>query len=147
MKGTPTYETWCKMRRRCNDAKDDHFKFYGARGISVCEQWRDFLTFLHDMGERPAGMCLGRINNDGNYEPGNCRWETMRQQANNTRSNRRLELDGEIHTMAEWARKLGLTQGALNMRMKAGWDMRKTLTTPPMNNQFRFRSTTTLSVA
>ncbi len=73
-KKTPTYYTWCKMLERCSNPKQDHYDMYGGRGITVCERWLKFANFLADMGERPAGTTLHRIDNDKGYEPGNCEW-------------------------------------------------------------------------
>jgi len=81
----PIFKAWMEMIQRCTNPKRPKYKYYGARGIKVCERWMTFANFLGDMGERPAGMSLDRINNDWNYEPSNCRWATAKQQANNKR--------------------------------------------------------------
>lgn len=82
---TPAYNSWRRMRNRCNWPKDTNYQWYGGRGVIVCKRWDSFTNFLQDMGERPAGMTLDRINPEGNYEPGNCRWATASVQAQNKR--------------------------------------------------------------
>lgn len=87
MKGTPTYKAWKSMRQRCKNKNDPHYPDYGGRGITVCERWESFENFLADMGERPSDdLSIDRINNDGNYEPGNCRWTDRFTQARNRRN-------------------------------------------------------------
>lgn len=86
---TPTYLSWDNMIQRCTNPNRDCYADYGGRGISVCDEWRSFSNFLADMGERPEGTSIDRINNDGDYEPSNCRWATRSQQNNNQRARSR----------------------------------------------------------
>lgn len=103
------------MIDRCERAGSNSYSNYGGRGISVCGRWRkSFACFLSDMGERPAGMSLDRINNDGDYEPGNCRWATVREQAQNKRSNVMVSVGGVTRCLAEWARETGISYGRLH---------------------------------
>lgn len=108
LRNTSTYRSWNAMLNRCRNKNAPHYKRYGGRGISVCEQWSSFENFLADMGERPKGMSLDRIDNGGNYEPENCRWATDEQQNENRRNTRWIEHDGLRLTASEWARRLGI---------------------------------------
>lgn len=104
-----TYRSFSGMRLRCYCPWLRAYPNYGARGITVCDRWlHSFKNFIDDMGIRPEGMTLDRIDNNGNYEPGNCRWATHFEQNNNTRANRRIEVFGETLTAAEIARKFNI---------------------------------------
>lgn len=112
---TPTYYSWINMLTRCTNERNSHYGFYGARGISVCDRWKTFSDFLADMGEKPKGMSLDRIDNDGNYEPGNCRWATHRTQSRNRRSTKAvIRSDGRRYSsMAEAAEDVSGTVGGI----------------------------------
>jgi hypothetical protein len=111
------------MHDRCTKEKRDSYKHYGGRGITVCEHWNEFENFFADMGPKPSPEHeIDRYpNNDGNYEPGNCRWATRTQQTNNTRVNRLLTVDGQTMTVSEWAREANIHPSALHWRIKSGW--------------------------
>ncbi len=83
---TGAHKSWISMRERCNDKNHSSYKYYGGRGITVCERWNKFENFFEDMGERPHGMTIDRIDNDGNYEPSNCKWSTRSEQQQNKRA-------------------------------------------------------------
>lgn len=125
--GTRTYQTWHLMMARCYNPKDRSYPRYGGRGIAVCERWHDLLQFVGDVGERPAGLTLGRINNDGNYEPGNVRWEAPTQQANNRRSSRLATIQGATKTHAQWCREFGVKPATFCTRLKRGWSVEEAL--------------------
>lgn len=120
--GHPLYGTWHSMKQRCSNPSNDRFKDYGGRGIKVCERWKSFDSFLSDMGPRPVGTTLDRWPDiNGNYEPGNCRWATPKEQQNNTRNNLRLTLNGVTHNLTEWAKELAVNPHTLRCRIYRGW--------------------------
>lgn len=132
MTGTPTWATWDNMIQRCTNPNHKSYKGYGDRGIEVCPTWRnDFLTFYKDMGDRPAGMTLERIDNDKGYEPGNVRWATPLEQANNRRNNISLTVGGITDTLANWSRKTGIGQKTIMYRIKNGWSDEQALSVAP----------------
>jgi len=110
------------MIARCHNPKSGKYSFYGARGISVCDRWRNsFDDFVADMGPRPTGSTIEREHNAGNYEPENCRWATVKEQARNRRSNRIITFNGETLTLAEWCERYNLHQVTVGRRLNAGW--------------------------
>ena len=122
---TPEYRVWASMIGRCSYEGDTNFKKYGARGIRVCARWRhDFAAFLSDMGLRPTPKhSIDRIDTNGDYEPGNCRWATMKEQARNTRSNRLITFRGETRCLIEWSEILGMYRKKISRRLDAGIPM------------------------
>ncbi len=121
---TPEYHVWCGLRCRCTNPNGTAWDNYGGRGITVCERWMEsFPAFLEDMGRRPSDRhSIDRIDNDGNYEPGNCRWATSREQMRNTRVNYLVEHNGETKCVAEWAEQYGMSPSVLYARLvKLGW--------------------------
>src|SRR3990167_4430695 len=134
---TPTWKSWAGMRRRCEKPGDENWAIYGGRGIAVCERWRSFENFLADMVERPSGLSIDRIDNDGNYEPGNCRWATDTQQGRNTSANRLIEHGGRTMPLVAWADECGLEAGTIYRRLKLGWSTARALSTPLMRHGTR----------
>lgn len=129
---TPSYMVWQSMRERCNNTESISYDRYGGRGISVCDRWNDFSAFLADMGERPSlSHTIDRVNNDGNYEPGNCRWATAAEQATNRSDNRMLTHDGKTMCVSEWAIAIGVPHYIIRNRLRIGWSVDRTLSVRP----------------
>lgn len=131
---SPTYHSWAQMFTRCYNKNDPAYKYYGARGIKVCDSWHKFENFLKDMGERPEGKSIDRIDFNGDYEPGNCRWITQKEQTNNTRRNVFFVLDGKKLTVSQLAEIAGLNYNTLYDRlMKSKWPLEKAMSTKPLS--------------
>ncbi|MAA48822.1 MAG: hypothetical protein CMP83_01530 [Gammaproteobacteria bacterium] len=130
---TPTYTSWIHARSRCRNPKNDAYANYGGRGITFAEEWDSYDQFFADMGERPAGTTLDRIDNTKGYEPGNCRWATRQQQSRNRRGIPLIEFNGKRQCIAAWAEDTGLSPQRISARLKRGWSVKRTLTTPPYN--------------
>lgn len=126
------WRAWHGMIVRCTYRNSPSYPRYGGRGITVCRRWiESFPTFFADVGPAPSPKhSLGRIDNNGMYEPGNVRWETATQQARNRRSSRLVTHDGTTATVADWAEQLGIDQDTLWARLKRGWSAARSLTTP-----------------
>lgn len=127
------YHIWQSMKQRCSNPRHKSYHSYGGRGISVCDAWLDdFLRFRSWAlaNGHQKDLTLDRIDNDGNYEPGNCRWVTWAGQATNRRTNRLITHSGEPKTLADWARTAGIGITTLHARLAAGWSIEHALSTP-----------------
>ncbi len=125
-KNTRIYTSWQQMKVRCGNTNSKDYHNYGGRGITVCDRWlTSFKNFLEDMGDRPDDKTLDRIDNSKGYYKENCRWATIKEQANNNRANRRIELDGEVKTMSEWSDVSGIAAGTIARRLKIGWSAKR----------------------
>lgn len=125
--------SWEHMLARCYDSRTSKYARYGGRGIAVCDRWRDsFPQFLSDMGERPSGMTLGRIDNDGDYSPRNCRWETVAQQAANTSRTRWVTFTGKRERLVVVSSRFGISPSVVHGRLNMGWSEEKSFMTPVM---------------
>ena len=135
-RNTKTYDIWNTMKQRCYNRKSISYKNYGARGITVCDRWRNsFSNFLNDMGEKEDGMSIDRIDVNGNYEPSNCRWANKIEQCNNTRVSHYLVYNGEIKTVTQWARILNVKSNSVLTRVRRGWEINKIFNTPLPKNK------------
>lgn len=120
---TKLYNVWCSMKRRCDLKTQRAYKDYGGRGISVCDEWKNDYTSFRDWALSHGyaeGLTIDRINNNGNYEPSNCRWVPFSVQCNNRRSNILVDHNGESHSVAEWCRILNLSDTMIYQRIQSG---------------------------
>ena len=126
---TPTYRSWYNMKSRCNNPNYKNSHLWLGKGITYPVEWESFLNFLADMGERPFGTSLDRIDNSKNYSKENCRWATRIEQQNNTSSNRFIEYNGQRFTLSQWAKKLNMKRETLRDRIdKYNWSIEDALT-------------------
>lgn len=135
--GSSEYKTWQSMRDRCTNEKNSNYSRYGGRGISVCTEWdSSFESFYRDMGPRPDGMSLDRENNDGNYNPRNCRWANIQTQNSNKSTNRYFLYQGETITKAELSRRTGIPVATIDTRIRGGWDDTRIINTPVNHHEY-----------
>lgn len=125
---TKIYDIWRDMIYRCRRPTHKSFKYYGGRGIKVCDRWRIFSNFFSDVGNKPEGMSIDRINNLGNYEPSNCRWATRKEQQRNTKKSVFVTYMGQTRCVSEWAEIFSISPYVMRGRLKAGWPIRDALT-------------------
>lgn len=129
---TRVYHIWQDIKKRCYNKKSKCFKRYGGRGITMYKEWLENPKSFYDWSINNGyneNLSIDRINVNGNYEPSNCRWATLEEQANNKRTNRMIEYNGETHTMAEWAHLYNIKYKLLFSRLKKGWSIEKALLT------------------
>jgi len=133
MTNTRLFRIWTGMHNRCNNSKDDNYSYYGGRGITICDEWSEFLPFYNwamSNGYK-VGLTIDRINNNGNYEASNCRWTTAKAQANNRRNNLWYEFRGQTKTISQWSTIYNLQYDSIYTRVKKyGWSIEKALLTP-----------------
>lgn len=136
-RGNPKeYRSWKDMRARCKNPNDSDFANYGGRGIKVCPEWEDFAAFLSDMGSRPDGFTLDRIDVNGDYSADNCRWASAPTQARNKRNNNNIKIGGITKTLTEWCREYGIERSKVRYRLAHGWSVEEAF----KNDDFRKRN-------
>lgn len=131
MSRSKIYSVWTNMKLRCENENDASYPWYGAKGVAVCPEWSSsFQRFYEDMGDPPEGYSLDRIDVEGHYCKGNCKWSTSAEQARNTRSNRHITIGGETKVMADWCSENGIDPSTALKRIKSGWDAAIAVTQP-----------------
>jgi hypothetical protein len=131
------YRVWKQIRNRCNNPNVKGYKYYGGRGIQICDEWNDYENFRkwaiangYDEKAKWGDCTIDRIDSNGNYKPDNCRWVDMKTQSNNKSTNHYITYNNETHTLAEWERLTGISRSVITCRIKRGWSVEKTFTTP-----------------
>ena len=134
---SPEYVAWVNMCARCHNPKNPRFKQYGGRGISVCAEWREsFESFIAALGRRPSpSHSLDKINNDGNYEPGNVRWATRQEQIYNCQRTHHVVVDGQVRAVGLLAKQVGMHPDTVIWRLTQGWSLDEALSTPPLTRR------------
>lgn len=127
---THAYRSWSHMLTRCNNPRQEGYKKWGGRGITVCPEWYSFTKFLADMGPGKKGWSIERVNNDGNYEIFNCVWALPERQARNRRSNRLITINGKTECLQEVCERYGLHYGTIHSRLQRGWPVEKAIFKP-----------------
>lgn len=132
MKNTLLYDVWCGIVQRCTNPNSKRYADWGGRGIAICEEWRhDFQSFFDHVSQLEhygdKGRSLDRVDNNGNYEPGNLKWSTQSEQTRNTRANRLLTFSGKTQCIAAWEDELGLRKGQISNRLYRGWSVERAL--------------------
>jgi len=128
--GTSDYKAWFGILQRCDNEHHEKWHRYGARGITVCDRWRSYENFLADMGPRPHGMTIDRIDNNGNYEPSNCRWADQKTQGNNRGNNRMFDIGGVEMTLSQACEAYGINKATVRGRLSFGWETDRAFKTP-----------------
>lgn len=132
MSGTPAYRRWANIVQRCTNPASPAWANYGGRGIKLCKEWLDFASFYAYVGEPPSPMhTLDRIRNNEGYKPGNVRWATDGEQANNSRRAVKIRHNGKTLSINEWCREIGLAYVTFKTRRRRGWGLKEAATTPP----------------
>lgn len=121
------YTSWNQMKQRCQNKNNPAYKYYGARGISVCKKWQSFEGFHEDMGKRPRGHSIERINNNGNYCKSNCKWIPKTEQSKNRRGNIMITHNGVTKGIPEWSKDTGIASGTIKMRIHRGWSHKRAI--------------------
>lgn len=132
-----TYNSWAMMRARCTNPNSPKYSTYGAVGVTVCDEWSNFQGFLKDMGERPEGMTLDRVDNSKGYNKGNCRWSTPKRQQRNQRNTQKVVYLGELWVVADLAERLGVKKDTLRHRIKFNWPQSEWGAKPSLNRPRR----------
>ena len=127
------YRVWSAIKQRCQNPNHPQWKDYGGRGIELCARWQNFDNFFTDMGTRPSSKhTIDRFpDNDGDYEPTNCRWATRKSNSRNRRNNRKLTYDGRTMPITAWAEETGIPRETISSRLRSDWPVEEALTTPP----------------